>query len=227
MTIYNRTAFERGELLSKVYAPDNVAARMARRYTGHIGKLNRWVDRVRDETDESIPYLDPDAASDGVRILMLFQDPSGAAEGESGFISKHNNDQTARNYYEATTLAGVPYEATLNWNVVPWWSTKNPRFPGRTVEKEAPRAAPYLAHFIRLLGEPPCVLVLSGDKAQRSWDRIAWTVRDVLPDDMPILRCAHPGPLVYPRVNKRSGKKYKDEIVDTFREAAVIAGRCQ
>ncbi len=34
----------------------------------------------------------------------------------------HNNDPTARNYYEATEEAGVSYDLTLNWNVVPWWS---------------------------------------------------------------------------------------------------------
>lgn len=139
---------------------------MARRYEGHAGRLNRWVDDVRANTGESIPYLDPNAATDGVRILMLFQDPSGPADGESGFISRDNNDRTAHNYCEATAQSAVPYESTLNWNVVPWWSTKNPAFPDRTVTKEAPRAAPYLAEFIQLLDAPPRVIVLSGNKAQ-------------------------------------------------------------
>ncbi|MFF0492199.1 hypothetical protein ACFYTQ_24480 [Nocardia sp. NPDC004068] len=33
-------------------------------------------------------------------MLMLLQDPSGAAAGQSGFISMHNNDHTAHNVYE-------------------------------------------------------------------------------------------------------------------------------
>lgn len=54
MTVWNRHAYERGELLSKVHAPRNVEERMARRYDGKVGELNRWVDEMRDETAESI-----------------------------------------------------------------------------------------------------------------------------------------------------------------------------
>ncbi|PHV68467.1 uracil-DNA glycosylase family protein [Williamsia muralis] len=224
MTVYNKLAYQRGELLSKQHAPRNVEARLARRFNGEVGRLNKWVEEVRAETNESIPYLDSDAASKGVRILMLFQDPSGAAEGDSGFISKHNNDPTARNYYEATEAAGVPYDITLNWNVVPWWSTNNPLFPGRTVNKEAPRAAPYLVDFIRLLSEPPRVLVLSGDKAQKAWDRIAWKIDAEVIRDTVILRCPHPSPLSYNAANGGDGRKNYLHIIETFREAARIAG---
>lgn len=196
---------------------------MSRRYDGEVGKLNRWVEQVRDTTNESIPYLDPDSASEGVRILMLFQDPSNAAEGDSGFISKHNNDPTARNYYEVTEAAQVPYEMTLNWNVVPWWSTKNPKFPGRTVGGEAPRAAPYLVEFIRLLAEPPRVLVLSGDAAQKAWDRIEWKIDRDLRARMEILRCPHPSPMSYNAANRLDGRKNKVHIYETFRDAVEIA----
>lgn len=222
MTIWNRTAYERGELLSRIYAPENVSARMERRYDGAIGKLNEWVDEVRYQTDESIPYLDPDAASKGVRILMLFQDPSNAAEGESGFISKHNNDQTARNYYEATELAGVPYDITLNWNVVPWWSTKNPDFPQRTAEKEAPRAAPYLVEFIQRLAEPPRVLVISGKTAYKAWNRISVRLDPRLLQDTELLFCPHPGPLVYPRLNAY-GRTNREAIIERFKKAVELA----
>ncbi|GAC57143.1 hypothetical protein GOHSU_16_01010 [Gordonia hirsuta DSM 44140 = NBRC 16056] len=52
---------------------------MGRSHDGHVSGLNRWVDGVRADTGASIPYFDPDAATKGVWILMLFQDPSGAA----------------------------------------------------------------------------------------------------------------------------------------------------
>lgn len=224
MTIWNHHAYDRGELLSKVHTPDNVNARMARRYDGHIGGLNQWVDEIRGATGESIPYFDPDAASRGVRILMLFQDPSGAADGESGFISKHNNDPTARNYYEATEEAGVPYDLTLNWNVVPWWSTNNPEFPGRTASKEATRAAPYLTEFIRRLGAPPRVLVLSGNNSQQAWGRVATRIDPGLTADTRILRCPHPGPMSYNAVNRADGRKNREHIVEAFRSAAELAG---
>ncbi|WOC11276.1 uracil-DNA glycosylase family protein [Gordonia sp. MP11Mi] len=223
MTIWNTAAYANGELLSTRYAPENVSARMARRYDGAVGELNRWVDDIREATGESIPYVDPDAAANGVRILMLFQDPSGAAEGESGFISKHNNDPTAHNYYDATTVAGVPYDIALNWNVVPWWSTNNPAHPDRTVSKEAPRAAPYLSDFIKRLGEPPRVIVLSGGKAQSAWNRIKRQLDPSVIEGTQILPCPHPSPLVYSRVDKASGRLNRDLIVDCFREAVELS----
>ena len=223
MTIWNHHAYERGELLSKIHTPGNVEARMSRRYDGNIGQLNRWIDEVRAETGESIPYFDPDAASRGVDILMLFQDPSGAADGESGFISKHNNDPTARNYYEATEAAGVPYDRTLNWNVVPWWSTNNPAFPGRTVSKEAGRAAPYLAEFIQRLGSPPKVLILSGGDAQKAWDRVSRSIDPQLIDGITVLRCPHPSPLAYTKTNRSDGRTNREHIIETFSRAVELA----
>ncbi|WP_440713623.1 uracil-DNA glycosylase family protein [Gordonia sp. FQ] len=219
MTIRNHYAHKRGSLLSRIHAPLNVQARMARRYDGQVGDLNRWVDELRDGTGESVPYLDPDAASDGVRILMLFQDPSGSADGESGFISRDNNDPTAHNYCEATEKAGVPYAYTLNWNVVPWWSTNNPAFPERTAGKEAPRAAPYLADFIGRLDEPPRVIVLSGKSAQHAWDRLSPRLDTDLLRGIEILRCPHPSPLSYNAVNRSDGRKNSEHIVETFRRA--------
>ena len=112
---------------------------------------------------------------------------------------------------------------TLNWNVVPWWSTKNPNFPGRTVTKEAPRAAPYLVEFIRLLVEPPRVLVLSGDAAQKAWDRIERRIDRDLLSKMEILRCPHPSPISYNAGSRLDGRKNKVHIYETFRDAVEIA----
>lgn len=223
MTIRNKLAYERGELLSTVHAPRNVQERLARRYDGEVGQLNRWVDRVRLDTGESIPYLDPVAAPRGVRILMLFQDPSGPADNESGLISKHNNDPTAANYYEATERAGVPYEISLNGNVVPWWSTINPAHPGRTVGKEAPRAAPFLLEFVGLMRDKPSVVILSGNKAQDAWDRLGITATRDLARGAEILRCPHPGPMAFNAVNRKDGRRNREHIVDTFRRAVDLA----
>lgn len=140
--VWNTLADRRGELLSRDLAPDIHAERWARRYDGTIGELNRWVDHVRDTTYENIPYFDPAAATEGARVLVLLQDPSGEAEDGSGFISKHNNDPTAHNTYLATDRARLDYAISLHWNVVPWWvanpakprgpSTRRPSAPNPT-----------------------------------------------------------------------------------------------
>ena len=50
--IWNRLAYERGELLSDEHCPGVLAQRRARRYSGTVGPLNRWVDELRRHTGE-------------------------------------------------------------------------------------------------------------------------------------------------------------------------------
>jgi len=127
-TLWNKLAHSRNELLSTEHSPRVLEARRAQTHQGKIGQLNRWVDELRITTNEQIPYFDPAAARDGARVLILFQDPSQEAEAGSGFISRHNNDPTARNAYLAADKAGLTYDYSLHWNVVPWW-VNNPQSP--------------------------------------------------------------------------------------------------
>lgn len=220
--IRNKFAAARGTLLSKAHARENVEDRLSRRYAGAIGDLNRWVDDVHEATHESIPYLDPDAAASGARILLLLQDPSGAADGDSGFISRDNNDGTANNYNDAAERAGVPHEYILSWNVVPWWSTNNPAHPGRTAVKEAERAAPYLVDFITRLPERPRVIVLVGGEAQKAWKRIAPLLGTAL-TGVEVLCCPHPSPLAYNKISPIDGRPNSYHIVAALKEASRIA----
>ena len=57
--VWNRLAQRRGELLSRELDPERHAAWWARRHDGWHGRLNRWVDRLRDTTLENVPYVDP------------------------------------------------------------------------------------------------------------------------------------------------------------------------
>ncbi len=119
--IWNRPAYDRGRLLSEEHCPGVLPARRAHRYTGTVGPLNRWVDELRRATGEQVPYFDPAAARDGAHVLVLLQDPSAEAGTGSGFVSRHNNDPTARNLSVAAERAGLSYDVSLVWNVVPWW----------------------------------------------------------------------------------------------------------
>ncbi len=220
--IWNKLAHRRGQLLSRDLEPDVHAERWARRYDGAVGELNRWVDHVRDTTYENIPYLDPASATDGARVLVLLQDPSGEAEDGSGFISKHNNDPTAHNTYIATDRARLDYAISLHWNVIPWW-VANPAKPVRRVEKEAGRAQPYLVEMLGMLDPAPSEIVLMGKPAGRAWDRL---VRVGLPDalrDATVARCPHPSPLVYPRHDAATGRGNSDLIVEALRAAGQRA----
>lgn len=219
--VWNRLAYERNELLSAEHSPRVLAARRARTYDGEIGALNRWVDELRSATREQIPYFDPAAATDGARVLILFQDPSQEAEEGSGFISRHNNDQTARNAYLAAEAAGLSYDVCLHWNVVPWW-VANPGKPKRTLTTEATRARPFLGQLVEMLDPGPEVIIVSGLKAQAAWGQLTKNGTPSRLRSAEILSCPHPGPLAYPRPDKATGRLNSELIIEKFRMAARI-----
>jgi uracil-DNA glycosylase len=220
--IWNRLAYERGELLSDEHCPGVLAQRRARRYSGTVGPLNRWVDELRRHTGERVPHLDPAAARDGAHVLVLLQDPSAAAATGSGFVSRHNNDPTARNAYLAAERAGLSYDVSLFWNVVPWWvADPARRAPGRTLTTEAVRARPHLAHLLGLLHPAPRTIVVAGRHAARAW---AHLVRDGHPaPGATVLHCPHPSPQAFPMVDRDSGRRNEELIVEAFRAAAASA----
>ncbi|WP_219816607.1 uracil-DNA glycosylase family protein, partial [Arthrobacter sp. Y81] len=169
--IWNKYAYNAGTLLSQHHLPHVLRQRHTMRYEGVVGPLNRWVDGVRASTNESVPYFDPRAATQGAEVLILLQDPSGEAQFGSGFISRDNNDPTAHNSTLAAEAGHLAYSKSLHWNVVPWW-VENPAFPSRTQAAEARRAAPLLAELLNLLESRPKVVLLLGKQAQRAWSQL-------------------------------------------------------
>jgi hypothetical protein len=217
--VKNRIAYDHGELLSKIVTPQNVEERMAERYLGPIGDLNRWVDGVRAETGESVPYFDPRAALDGAKVLLLLQDPSGAADGESGFISRDNNDQTAHNVYELYLKTSLRYEDCIAWNVIPWW-VANPAKGPRSLASEARRARQYLEEVIDLLpGDLAAVIVMGETQTQPAW-QAAVGHRHSSFRGAEVRFTAHPGPLAINQTDKKTGRRKGDLIADAFSEVA-------
>lgn len=222
--IWNRLAYEREELLSEEHCPGVLVERRARRYAGTVAPLNRWVDALRGQTGEQVPYFDPAAAGAGAHVLILLQDPSAAAAAGSGFISRHNNDPTTHNAYRAAERAGLAHDVSLAWNVVPWWvADPAKRRSGRTLASEAVRARPHLAHLFRLLDPAPRVIVVVGRHAARAWANL---VRDGVPEPVrpaTVLHCPHPSPQAFPMRHRTTGRVNGDLIVEAFRTAAGLA----
>jgi hypothetical protein len=50
----------------------------------------------------------------------LLEAPGGRAVG-SGFVSRNNPDETAKNFFLLNQEAGLPRSRTVTWNVVPWY----------------------------------------------------------------------------------------------------------
>ncbi|WP_157124555.1 hypothetical protein [Nocardia pseudovaccinii] len=219
--VKNRIAYDRGELLSNVVTPQNVADRLAERYTGPIGELNKWVDGVRAATGESVPYFDPWAASGGAKVLMLLQDPSGAADGESGFISLHNNDQTAHNVYKLCLETSLRYADYVPWNVIPWW-VANPAKGRRSLGAEARRARRYLEEVVELLpGDLAAVIVMGKTQTWPAW-KAAVGPNHRRFHGAEVVFTAHPGPLSINQPDKETGRRNRDHLVEVFAHVASM-----
>ena len=175
------------------------AQRFAQLYKPHIDALTALVDRIRRERGcgKAVPYFDP--ADGGVEAECLFVlEAPGPKAVKSGFISRNNPDETAKNWLELNAKAGVPRSRTIICNIVPWYIGS-----GNQVRAASPsdidEGWPYLLQLLDML---PLlrIIVLVGRKAQRVVPRL----RAVRPD-LRILDCPHPSPLFVNRKPQNCG----------------------
>lgn len=97
-------------------------ARFAQLHEQHILPLTVFVEKLRAELGPaySIPYFDPWDGGTGAEVLFLLEAPGDQAV-LSGFISRNNPDETAKNFFELNEEAQIPRARTLSWNIVPWY----------------------------------------------------------------------------------------------------------
>ena len=217
--VWNKLAERRGELFCRTLAPERHDYWWRRRHDGAPGRVNRWVDHLRDTTVENVPYIDPTAAADGVRVLLLLHEPAADAEDGCGFVSRFANDATSANIYRAADRAGLDHAITLAWHLVPWW-VSNPSKEPRTMQGEVLRARPQLGEFLEELDAVPSEVVLLGKPAAKAWDEL--TRRTRLPwriGGATVTRAPHPNPLVYGRTHPVTGRMNGDVLAEVLRAA--------
>ena len=88
----------------------------------HIAPLTDFVDQIRKEQNkkDEVPYFDPLDGGINAQCLFVLEAP-GPKTKVSGFISRNNPDETAKNSFEFHKEAGIPREKTILWNIVPWY----------------------------------------------------------------------------------------------------------
>lgn len=98
------------------------SARLAMLSQLHIQPLVVLVDRIREAkgTEFHIPYFDPLDGGVDAEILFLLEAP-GPKSVVSGFISRNNPDETAKNFFLLNEAAGIERRRTILWNAVPWY----------------------------------------------------------------------------------------------------------
>ena len=168
--------------------PDVRAARRALLQGPHIAPLTELIDQIRTETGfgDAVPYIDPLDGGVDARALLILESPGAKAVG-SGFISRDNPDETARNAFELYREAGLDRAETVIWNIVPWYIRDR---PGGSAPKweDIQAGTVWLGKLLRLLPKLE-VIVFIGKKAQKADRFIGKACPDVRQ-----FRCALPSP---------------------------------
>lgn len=155
----------------------------------HVAPLTAFVTRLRAQAPKAdgVPDFDPLDGGVQAECLFLLEAPGGRAVG-SGFVSRNNPDETAKNFFQLNQEAGLPRERTVTWNVVPWYVGSGSKIRAAT-RSDIKASEPYLRELLRLLPELR-VVVLVGRKAQR-----AKPVFERLVPQCAVFQCPHPSPL--------------------------------
>ena len=153
----------------------------------HIAPLTRFVEQLRSEArcGAEIPYFDPWDGGVEASILFLMEAPGPKAV-QSGFISRNNPDETAKNFFELNCEAGVDRTKTVIWNAVPWYIGDGKKIrPARSGDLDAG-----LRSFTRLLSllHRLNTVVLVGRKAEKAAARF-----DL--NHYVVFTCPHPSPM--------------------------------
>jgi uracil-DNA glycosylase len=166
-----------------------VKARRAALTEPHVAPLAAFVNQLRGQAPngDGVPDFDPLDGGVKAECLFLLEAPGGKAVG-SGFVSRNNPDETAKNFFQLNEEAGLPRGRTVIWNVVPWYVGSGTKI--RAVNGTDIKASePHLMELLRLLPALRAV-VLIGRKAQRTkplFERLA--------PHCAIFQCPHPSPL--------------------------------
>ncbi len=134
-----------------------------------------------------MPYFDPLDGGIEAECLFLLEAPGRGAVG-SGFISRNNPDETAKNWFELNLAAGIQRERTISWNIVPWYIGSAIRIRPAT-SNDIQDGLPYVYRLIALLPKLR-IVALMGRNAQ--------SISDLLLERYPALRIfklPHPSPL--------------------------------
>ena len=194
--------------------PDALESRLLEVNDVHVGPLTDFVHRLRDRLgpDAVIPYFDPWDGGVDAEVLFLLEAPGPKAR-DSGFVSRNNPDETAKNFFELSREARIDRKRTVTWNVVPWYIGTGARIRPANSADLAEGQEP-TNELIRLLPGLR-IIVLVGRKAQKARGHLARSLPDVV-----FFSCPHPSPMF---VNRKPENRNK--ILATLVEVQSLLTR--
>jgi len=168
----------------------------------HVAPLTDFANDLRGRLQGEVPDFDPLDGGINARILFLFEKPGPMAAG-SGFISRNNDDPTAKATFQFMRDANIPRGDTVIWNVIPWWNGRI-KFTGA----ERQTAIRELDHLRELLPKLDTVVLVG---------KTAGNARPYLVGGLRVLESAHPSPKV-----RSTNRTRWDAIPGVWREAATL-----
>jgi uracil-DNA glycosylase len=185
-------------------------SKLSRLDQSHVFPLTRRVESWRTALPEEhrIPYFDPDDGGIHARILLLMEKPGPGPNGLGvEFVSRDNDDPTARNIDSLLSNAGIEREMMVIWNAVPAWNGER-----RITSQETENAGEALRKLLLLLTDLE-VIVAVGRKAQS----LLRKMNEGLPRHIEVLQSFHPSN----QVKNRWPEQYRS-IEGVWREACQL-----
>lgn len=177
----------------------------------HVAPLVEFVLRLREKMgdDHKIPHFDPLDGGILAECLFLLEAPGPKALA-SGFISRNNPDETAKNFFELNMEAGLDRTKTVIWNIVPWYVGTGTRI--RAVNAADIRIAqPALTSLLDMLPALRAV-VFVGRKAAKVRPYI-----ELIRPRLQLFECAHTSPMNINRAPHNRG-----QILSKLHQIAVV-----
>ena len=132
----------------------------------HVALLTAFVHELRAEMgpDFSIPYFDPADGGTTATLLYLLEAPGPRAIA-SGFVSRDNPDETAKNFLLLNQEAGIDRRRTVIWNIVPWYIGSGTRIRAASGQ-DTEAGARSLERLLNLLPRLRCAVFLGAHAAK-------------------------------------------------------------
>lgn len=179
-------------------SPELRARRLAAVDEPHVAPLTEFVQRLRVQMgpDYQIPYFDPWDGGVQADTLYLLEAPGPKAVA-SGFVSRDNPDETAKNFHLLNVAAGIDRRRTVVWNIVPWYIGSEARIRPANA-RDLGAARPALVELARLLPRLRTTILVGG-KAATACSQVAALLPMVHVASVP-----HPSPMF---VNRAAGNR--------------------
>lgn len=206
-------SFRGGKLIDspKSLASQEVRAqKLAALSCPYMQPLRAFVELLRQSRgpDHQIPDFDPDDGGIDADCLYLLEAPGPKAV-SSGFISRNNPDETAKNFFLLNAEAGIDRRRTVVWNIVPWYVGSGKKIrPANS--RDIGDAAPALRQLLALLPRLHSIILVGG-KAASARDAIS-----ALAPHAKIHVVPHPSPMF---VNRSPANR--DVLLSGLRQVAA------